>query len=89
MPAIGLPFASTPTSPKIWVGELSFWIWNVPSESAKPPVWKVGTASAVILLLLAKKVVRTTQLTFLLCTGCTVSAASSPRSLSALFELKI
>ena len=54
-----------PTRPKIWVAELSCSIWKVPSESAKPPVWKVGTVSSVILLRLAKKVVRTTQLTFL------------------------
>ena len=53
LPATGLPLASNPTNPKIWVGELSCSIWKVPSEVPKPPVWNVGTVSFVILALLA------------------------------------
>ena len=45
--------------------------------------------SSVILLRLAKKVVRKSQFTSWLCTGCTVSEASMPRFRSVLSELKI
>ena len=89
LPAIALPPASVPTLPKIWVAELPCSIWKVPSESANPPVWKVGTVSWVILLRLAKNVVRKTQFTSWLCTGDSVSDASTPRFRSVLSELKI
>ena len=85
----GLASPTLPSVPKIWVAELSSSIWNAPSEVPKPPVWKAGTDSWVILLRLAKNVVRKSQFTSWLWIGETVSAASTPRFRSLLSELKI
>ncbi len=86
----GLASPTTPSVPTIWVAERPGWIRNAPSEVPNPPVSKAGRPpSERIWLRLRKKVVRSSQLMFWLCTGDTLSEASTPRFLSRPSELKI